>query len=83
MNRYKVPRIAFINKLDRPGANLDRVVSQLRYFKAIYALRWYYFRFKLHHNAALVQIPIGLERNHEGVIDIIRNKALFFTGNNG
>lgn len=69
MNRYKVPRIAFINKLDRMGANPDRVVSQMRA--------------KLHHNAALVQVPIGLEGHHEGIIDIIQNKALYFTGDSG
>ena len=40
-------------------------------------------RAKLHHNAALVQVPIGLESAHSGIVDIINDKALFFTGNLG
>ena len=40
-------------------------------------------RAKLHHNAALVQVPIGLESSHEGVVDIINEKAIFFTGDLG
>ena len=38
---------------------------------------------KLHHNAAAVQVPIGLEGRHEGVVDIIRNKAYYFEGDQG
>ncbi|KAH3806043.1 hypothetical protein DPMN_134353 [Dreissena polymorpha] len=64
MKRYNVPCIAFINKLDRQGANPLRVVSQLRS--------------KLNHNAALLQLPIGLEENLEGVVDLIRMRALYF-----
>ena len=41
------------------------------------------FRAKLNHNAAFVQLPIGLERNHIGVVDIIRRKALYFDGEFG
>ena len=52
MNRYKVPRIAFINKCDRSGANPYRVVDQLRQ--------------RLNHNAVLMQIPIGLEADFSG-----------------
>src|SRR5678809_1198275 len=57
MRRYKVPRLAFVNKCDRTGANPLRVRDQLRE--------------KLNHNPVLIQIPIGLEGDHEGIIDLI------------
>jgi elongation factor G len=66
MNRYKVPRVAFINKCDRAGANPYRVVDQLRH--------------RLNHNAVLMQIPIGLEKDFSGVIDLISMKAIYFEG---
>jgi len=69
MNRYKVPRVAFINKCDRAGANPYRVVDQLRE--------------KLNHNAVLMQIPIGLEGNFSGVIDLVSMKAIYFEGQFG
>ena len=69
MDRYKVPRIAFINKCDRVGANPVRVVSQMRE--------------KLHLNAVLVELPIGLEDRLEGVVDLIGMKGLYFEGPNG
>jgi elongation factor G len=69
MRRYNVPRLAFINKLDRAGANPFRVTKQLRE--------------KLQHNAVMMQIPIGLEDKHEGVVDLIRMKAYYFLGDNG
>ncbi len=69
MRRYKVPRIAFINKLDRSGANPKRVVEGLRE--------------KLKHNAVLMQLPIGLEADFEGVVDLVTMKALRFDGENG
>ncbi|KAK4524207.1 hypothetical protein GAYE_SCF02G2106 [Galdieria yellowstonensis] len=69
MNRYKVPRVAFINKVDRQGANPFRVVQQLRD--------------KLHKWAAPVVIPIGLEDELKGVIDIIQREALYFEGKFG
>ena len=69
MRRYKVPRLAFVNKLDRSGANPMRVVEQLRE--------------KLKHNAVLMQIPIGLEHDFQGVIDLVTMKAYRFEGANG
>ena len=69
MKRYKVPCIAFINKCDRSGANPFRVISQLRT--------------KLGHNAVAMQIPIGLEMEAEGVVDLVTMKALYFDGDNG
>jgi elongation factor G len=69
MRRYKVPRLAFINKLDRSGANPRRVVEGLRE--------------KLKHNAVMMQIPMGLEADHEGVVDLITMKALHFEGDAG
>jgi len=69
MKRYKVPRIAFINKLDRSGANPFRVVNQLKD--------------KLGHNAIMMQIPIGVEDKLRGVVDLITMKAYLFEGNQG
>jgi elongation factor G len=69
MRRYNVPRLAFVNKCDRAGANPFRVTAQLRE--------------KLKHNAILMQIPIGLEANHEGVVDLVDMKARYFDGPNG
>ena len=69
MRRYDVPRIAFVNKLDRVGANPARVTEQLRE--------------KLRLNAVMFQVPIGLEAEHEGVIDLITMKALHFLGDKG
>jgi elongation factor G len=69
MKRYRVPRLAFINKMDRTGANYARVVSQLKE--------------KLDTNAVLMQLPIGKEDKFEGVIDLIRQKALYFDGPKG
>lgn len=69
MKRYNIPRLCFINKLDRQGANPDRVIGQLRD--------------KLKLNASAVQIPIGLEDSHKGVVDIIRDRSVIFAGPNG
>lgn len=69
MNRYKVPRIAFINKCDRAGADPFRVCDQLKT--------------KLNHNTVLMQIPIGLEAHFSGVVDLVAMKAVYFEGPNG
>ncbi|HEY3177072.1 MAG TPA: elongation factor G [Candidatus Polarisedimenticolia bacterium] len=69
MRRYRVPRLAFINKADRSGASPYRVTLQLRE--------------KLKHNAVLMQIPIGLEAAFEGVVDLVTMKALYFDGESG
>src|SRR5215475_3925380 len=69
MKRYHVPRLAFINKMDRTGANPLRVVQQVRE--------------KLDCDAILMQLPIGKEDNFKGVIDLITMKAVYFDGNNG
>ena len=69
MKRYNVPFIAFINKCDRSGSNPDRVINQLRD--------------KLGHNPVALQIPIGLEAELKGVVDLVGMKALYFEGANG
>jgi elongation factor G len=69
MRRYHVPRLAFINKLDRTGADPDKVVRQLRE--------------KLACDAVLMQIPIGRESAFEGVVDLVRREALYFDGPHG
>ncbi len=62
MKRYHVPRLAFINKMDRTGADADKVVKQVRE--------------KLGCDAVLMQLPIGKEDNFEGVIDLVTMKAI-------
>jgi elongation factor G len=69
MKRYKVPCVAFINKCDRSGANPMRVIQQLRE--------------KLGHNPVAVQLPIGLESELKGLVDLVAMKALYFDGDNG
>jgi len=69
MKRYKVPGIAFVNKCDRSGASPERVVRQLKE--------------KLGHNAVVMQLPIGLEADFAGVIDLVSMKAIYFDGDKG
>ena len=69
MKRYHVPRLAFINKMDRTGANPESVIDQVRE--------------KLGADAVAMQIPIGKEENFEGVVDLVTMKALYFDGSNG
>ncbi len=69
MVRYRVPRMAFINKCDRTGADPFRVARQLKE--------------KLNHNPVLLQIPIGLESDHRGLIDLVSMKAVLFSGEFG
>ena len=69
MKRYNVPRMAFINKLDRSGADPFKVTGQLRD--------------KLGHNAIMCQIPIGLENDLQGVVDLVEMKAYYYDGDNG
>ena len=69
LKRYHVPRIAFVNKCDRQGANPLRVRMQLRE--------------KLGLNAYMLELPIGLEDKLEGVVDLISRKAIYFEGHEG
>jgi elongation factor G len=64
MNRYAVPRIAFVNKMDRAGADFFRCVDQIRT--------------RLRGNPVPVQIPIGVEDTFEGVVDLVRMKAIYW-----
>lgn len=63
-NRYGVPRIIFVNKMDRTGANYYRVVDQIRD--------------RLHGNAVPIQLPIGSEENLTGIIDLVHEKAYIY-----
>jgi len=68
-DKFKVPRICFVNKLDRMGASFDRAVDSI----------WE----RLSPNAVILQLPIGLEGNFKGVIDLLTMKALYFEGDFG
>jgi elongation factor G len=63
-DRYAVPRMAFVNKMDRTGANFERVVHQMKV--------------RLGANAVPIQLPIGSEENFKGVIDLVANKAIVY-----
>lgn len=67
-NRYGVPRLGFVNKMDRAGANFLRVVGQVRN--------------RLGANAVPIQLPIGAEENFEGVVDLVRMKAIYWNESN-
>jgi len=62
--KYQVPRMAFVNKMDRTGADFQRVVEQIRK--------------RLGANAVPIQMPIGAEEEFEGVIDLVRMKAIYW-----
>jgi elongation factor G len=64
MNRYAVPRIAFVNKMDRAGANFFRCIEQIRT--------------RLRGNPVPIQVPIGAEDAFEGVVDLVRMKAIYW-----
>ena len=69
MKRYRVPRIAFVNKMDNPGANYERVAAMLKE--------------KLGHHSVCLQVPMGAEHNFQGIIDPIVGKAYYFDGDDG
>jgi len=69
MRRYGIPRLVFINKMDRTGADPMRVVGQLRE--------------RLACEAVLLQLPIGAEADFEGVVDLVTEQAVYFDGNHG
>ncbi|KRX61708.1 Elongation factor G, mitochondrial [Trichinella sp. T9] len=69
INRYNVPFIAFVNKLDRQNANAHRVLNSMRQ--------------RLGLNTAFLHLPIGTENNFSGLVDIINQHALFFDGPQG
>ena len=64
MNRYNVPRIAFVNKMDRAGANFYRCMEQIKS--------------RLRGNPVPIQIPIGAEEDFEGVVDLVKMKAIYW-----
>src|SRR3954467_10273149 len=68
-DKYKVPRICFINKMDRVGADFDMSVRTIRE--------------KLMANAVVLQLPLGAEEKHRGVIDLVEMQALRFEGEKG
>ena len=65
-DKFQVPRLAFINKLDRPGADFDGVIEQIRT--------------RLAAPAVPLQLPIGSENEFRGVIDLVRMRAMLFSG---
>jgi elongation factor G len=69
LKRYKVPCLAYVNKLDRVGADPLKVRAQLAEH--------------LDHNAVLMQLPIGLEDEHQGVVDLVSMEAVYFDGPQG
>jgi elongation factor G len=68
-DRYKVPRIAFVNKMDRTGANFYKVYSQIRD--------------RMRANAVPIQIPIGSEDSFRGIVDLVRMRANIYTNDIG
>jgi len=69
MKRYKVPRLAFVNKMDRPGGNYERVANMLKD--------------KLGHTPLIMHVPLGAEDKFQGMIDVVTGKAYKFEGEDG
>ena len=69
MKRYKVPRLAFVNKMDRPGGNYERVANMLKD--------------KLGHTPLLMHVPLGAEDKFQGMIDVTNGRAYKFDGEDG
>ncbi len=69
INRYRIPRVLFINKLDRIGANFENVLNQIK--------------LKLNIKPVIITYPLGKEDKFQGVIDILKERALFFEGEHG
>jgi elongation factor G len=69
MKRYHVPRIAFVNKMDNPGANYERVAARLKE--------------KLGHYPVMLQVPMGAEDKFVGIIDAVTGRAYWFEGEDG
>lgn len=67
-NKYQVPRMAFVNKMDRPGANFLRVVEQVKS--------------RLGSNPVPIQLPIGAEEEFEGIVDLVQMKAVYWEEEN-
>src|SRR5712692_3734796 len=63
-DKYQVPRIAFVNKMDRPGADYQRCMDMMRK--------------RLHANPVAIQLPLGAEDTFRGIIDLIENKAILY-----
>ena len=63
-NKYEVPRMVFVNKMDRSGADFMRVVEQIKK--------------RLGRNAVPMQLPIGAEEDFKGVIDLVKMKAIYW-----
>ena len=63
-DKYRVPRLVFVNKMDRVGADFEQCVTQLKA--------------KLHANPVVIQLPMGAEDKFEGVIDLLRQKAIVY-----
>ena len=66
--RYRVPRVCFVNKMDRTGADFDRVVEQIKD--------------RLGARPVPIQVPIGAEEDFEGIVDLIRMKAIYWDSDN-
>ncbi|EAZ27513.1 hypothetical protein OsJ_11462 [Oryza sativa Japonica Group] len=82
MRRYEIPRVAFINKLDRMGADPWKVLNQI-VSGAETPDTQLMARSKLRHHNAAVQVPIGLEEEFEGLVDLVELKAYKFEGGSG